>query len=80
MTINQTAKKLGVSFYDYVYDRVSGRFELPALADLITQKRKPCRFDVAFTMGFKVDTASPCSAAFWIHSKALSSSLVFLGV
>ena len=38
MTINQTAQKLAVSFYDYVYDRVSGRFELPSLADLITQK------------------------------------------
>jgi hypothetical protein len=38
MTINQTAKKLAVSFYDYVYDRVSGLFELPSLADLITQK------------------------------------------
>lgn len=38
MTINQTAKKLGVSFYDYVYDRVSGQFKLPSLADLITQK------------------------------------------
>jgi hypothetical protein len=38
MTINQTAKKLGVSFYDYVYDRVTGRFELPSLANLITQK------------------------------------------
>jgi len=38
MTINQTTKKLAVSFYDYVYDRVSGRFELPSLADLITQK------------------------------------------
>ena len=38
MTVNQTAKKLGVSFYDYVYDRVTGRFELPSLADLITQK------------------------------------------
>ena len=37
MTINQTAKKLGVSFYDYVYDRVSGQFELPSLAELITQ-------------------------------------------
>jgi len=23
MTINQTAKKLGVSFYDYVYDKVT---------------------------------------------------------
>ena len=38
MTINQTAKKLAVSFYDYVYDRVSGRFELLSLAELITQK------------------------------------------
>jgi hypothetical protein len=38
MTINQTAKKLVMSFYDYVYDRVSWRFELPSLADLITQK------------------------------------------
>jgi len=38
MTINQTAKKLGVSFYDYVYDReYSGQFELPSLAELITQ-------------------------------------------
>ena len=38
MTINQTAKKLGVSFYDYVYDRVTGQFKLPSLADLIVQK------------------------------------------
>jgi hypothetical protein len=38
MTINQTAKKLGVSLYDYVYDRVTGKFELPSLAELITQK------------------------------------------
>ena len=38
MTINQTVKKLAVSFYNYVYDRVSGRFELTSLADLITQK------------------------------------------
>ena len=38
MSINETAKKLGVSFYDYVYDRVSGEFKLPSLADLIKQK------------------------------------------
>ena len=37
MTINQTAKKLSVSFYDYVYARVSGQFELPSLAKFITQ-------------------------------------------
>lgn len=38
MTINQTCKKLGVSFYEYVYDRVTGRFTLPSLADLIAQR------------------------------------------
>jgi len=38
MSINQTAKKLGMGFYDYVYDRVSGHFKLPSLADLIAQK------------------------------------------
>jgi hypothetical protein len=29
MTINQTAKKLGVSLYDYVYASVAGHFKLP---------------------------------------------------
>ncbi|MDD5632714.1 MAG: transposase [Methylococcales bacterium] len=41
MTINQTAKKLGASFYDYVYDRVKGQFQLASLADLIIQKTQP---------------------------------------
>ena len=31
MSINQTTKKLSLSFYDYVYDRVSGHFNLPSL-------------------------------------------------
>lgn len=38
MTLNQTCKKLEVSFYDYVYDRVTGKFELPSLAQVIYQK------------------------------------------
>lgn len=38
MSINETAKKMGVSLYDYVYDRVSGEFKLPSLADLIAQQ------------------------------------------
>lgn len=41
LTINQTAKKLGVSFYDYVYDRVAGKFVMPSLAELIAQKTQP---------------------------------------
>lgn len=35
MTLVETAKKLGVSFYDYVFDRISHSFRLPSLAQLI---------------------------------------------
>lgn len=38
MTLAATAKKLGVSFYAYVYDRVAGVNALPSLADLIQQR------------------------------------------
>jgi hypothetical protein len=38
MTIVETAKKLGVSSYHYLQDRVSGTTRLPALADLITAR------------------------------------------
>jgi hypothetical protein len=37
-TLAATAKKLDVSFYDYIYDRVSGAYEMPSLADLITSR------------------------------------------
>lgn len=36
-TIVQTAKKLGISGYRYLYDRISGAKTLPSLADLIQQ-------------------------------------------
>ena len=38
MTLAATAKKLGVSFYHYIHDRVAGAGALPALADIITQR------------------------------------------
>jgi hypothetical protein len=38
MTLVATAKKLGVSFYAYVYDRVAEVNALPSLADLIQQR------------------------------------------
>lgn len=38
MTLAETAKKLGVSFYHYLHDRVSGTNRLPALADEITRQ------------------------------------------
>src|SRR5659263_622878 len=39
MTIVQTAKKLGVSAYDYIGDRVSKSFKMPSLAELIGAKK-----------------------------------------
>src|SRR5450759_23069 len=38
MTIVQTAKKLGVSAYDYIFNRVSNKFEMLSLAQLIREK------------------------------------------
>jgi hypothetical protein len=35
LTLVATARKLGVNIYHYIQDRLAGRNELPALADLI---------------------------------------------
>jgi hypothetical protein len=37
-TIVQTARKLGVNLYQYIYDRVSKKFEMPSLAEMILLK------------------------------------------
>lgn len=38
MTIAQTARKLSVNFYHYVFDRISKKYELASLDDLIAQR------------------------------------------
>ena len=40
MTLAETATKLGISFYHYMHDRVSGAYQMPALADLIPERAK----------------------------------------
>ena len=40
MTLADTAKKLGVSFYHYMFDRVSQANQIPKLADLIADRAK----------------------------------------
>ena len=40
MTLAMTATKLGVSFYHYIHDRVSGAFQMPSLASLIAERAK----------------------------------------
>lgn len=41
LTITQTAKKLGVNIFKYIHDRVSRKFSMPALSDLINEKANP---------------------------------------
>ena len=41
LTITQTAKKLGVNAFNYINDRVSGKFSMPALSDLIIENAMP---------------------------------------
>lgn len=40
-TLAETAKKLGVSFYAYLYDRVSKSYALPSLDELISLRASP---------------------------------------
>ncbi len=37
----ETCKKLGISAYRFIFDRVSKTFELPSLAELIRAKANP---------------------------------------
>lgn len=41
LTVTQTAKKLGVNSYKYIYDRISKTFSMTSLADLILQNSLP---------------------------------------
>jgi hypothetical protein len=45
-TIVQTARKLGVNIYNYINDRVSKKYEMPSLAELIL--RQPGEMDGVF--------------------------------
>ncbi len=41
LTVVETAKKLGVNIYKYMADRISKKFNMPSLAELITQNLLP---------------------------------------
>ena len=47
-TLEATAKKLGVSFYEYIYDRISGAYKMPSLADLISRQAEHLRLDASW--------------------------------
>ena len=47
-TLEATAKKLGVSFYEYIYDRISGAYKMPSLADLISRRAEHLRLGASW--------------------------------
>ncbi len=48
MTLVETATKLGVNFYHYIHDRVSGAYQMPPLADLIEERAKLLNLGVSW--------------------------------
>jgi hypothetical protein len=40
MTLAETAKKVGVSFFAYLRDRITGTHAIPPLADLVEKTAK----------------------------------------
>jgi len=55
MTIVETAKKLGVSVYAYIKDRLSGTQQMPSLAEIIGERAKQLRLGASWDS----DSASP---------------------
>jgi Transposase IS66 family len=48
MTIVETAKKLGVSVYEYIKDRLSGAKQMPSLAEVIREKANQLRLGASW--------------------------------
>ncbi len=51
MTLAATAKKSGISFYKYIYDRVSCAYEMPHLADLIAERAEKLQLGGSWSQG-----------------------------
>ncbi len=49
MTLADTARKLGISFYDYIRDRVSGTNQIPPMATLVTKRAR--ELDLGWSWG-----------------------------
>jgi len=49
-TLAATSKKLGVSFYQYIHDRISGANLIPPMADLVTKAAKELNLGWSFSV------------------------------
>jgi len=47
-TLSETAKKLGLSFYQYLADRISGSNQIPSLADLVSLRAQDLNLGWSF--------------------------------
>ena len=47
MTIGQTAKKLFVNIYHYIHDRITKKYQMPSLADIIEERFQQSFFSTA---------------------------------
>jgi len=47
-TLEATAKKLGASFYEYIYDRIADAYKMPSLADLISRQAEHLRLGASW--------------------------------
>ena len=45
-----TTKKLGVSFYHYIHDRISGANQVPALADIIDERAQELNLGASWSV------------------------------
>jgi len=48
-TLAATSKKLGVSFYQYIHDRISGANQIPPMADLVSKAAKNLNLGWSFS-------------------------------
>ena len=51
LTLAATAKKLGINFFRYVYDRVSGAYQMPHMAEVIAQRAQELRLGTSWAHG-----------------------------
>ena len=50
MSLAATTQKLGVSFYDYVHDRITGAQQIPPLAELVEQRARELNLGWSWAM------------------------------
>jgi hypothetical protein len=49
-TLAATPKTLGISFYQYIYDRISGANQIPSMAELVTKAAKDLNLGWSFAL------------------------------